>query len=246
MKSLGRSTLALLLIVPGLLGGCVAPLPVKYGLAAMPVEGRLTEQLSFAGVTFHAPRGDNWIAFPLPCRAEPVASFFGVFAKRLHPEKPVPSNPYSMLTEARAVFAVAGLLDVGDRKFDGASDFQRSVEESLATQSPSLRLIKAESFVKSAGPICVEYRQTVERSGASQSPASTTIQDMHGITCVHPVWPRYVADFFEVQRYPKGAQPLDLGEELKPFFDMRLDTYPNPGSLFCLERPGDWSSLSVR
>jgi hypothetical protein len=241
--------LALATTIPAsiaLLFGCVAPLPLNYGLSPIPVDGRLKDRIQFAGVSFLAPRGEDWIALPLACSEPPVAQHYASFGKAK------PEGPGSTSRATHTVAAQVMALDVGDRKFRDTTEFKRywDARAQVGVQtSPRHRLMaSAVTIDGTLGSMCVKYRLEIEDTGAPAFPGSVLTLDVTGYRCLHPLSPRYAVDIAYSQRYPKGELPVAMENEVDPFLkSLRMETYLNPGPLFCRDmNSSEGSSIRFR
>jgi hypothetical protein len=64
----------------------------------------------------------------------------------------------------------------------------------------------------------VRYQKTVEDVGVPQFPSSVFIETDKGFFCIHPRESVFVVNIAYSQRFLKGKTPLDLEEEIEPFF----------------------------
>ena len=226
--------------------GCVAPLPLGYGLSPIPVEGRLKERIQFAGVSFLAPLGDGWIALPLACREPPIAQHYASFGKAK------PAGSASTSPEAHTLAAQVMALDIGERKFRDTTEFKRywDTQAQVGVQtSPRHRLMASTATVDGTlGPMCVKYKLEIEDSGAPAFPGSVLFLDVTGYRCLHPLSTRYVIDIAYSQRYPKGELPVAMENEADPFLkSLRMETYLDPGPRLCRDvNSSEGSSIRIR
>lgn len=211
---------AVCILLLAILGGCVAPLPLQYGLSPIRIEGRLSEEIRFQGVSFFAPAGDHWFVMKNPCPVSPVVQVFGFFAK----QPPVQPTFDSKLPAGQSFHAMVTLLDSQGQKFSSATALRDALDRSLTTASRKL-----EFRIKSERPMCIDYNHTGKVANVPQAPGQTFTLDIRGAICIHPLNPTYLVEVIYSHRYPADVQPIPVSEEVKPLFDrIRFDTYPNP------------------